>query len=126
MTHWSDSYVGRPYVVNEFDCAELAATVRREVFGDEVSLPTRVAGRERKNLQVEQCLADYGVETMAPEDGDAVLLKYGARWHIGVYCRIGGGAFVLHGLKSAGQVVLHRLTALRALGYRIEGYYRWT
>ena len=38
------AYVGRPYEVGAFDCADLAVLVQREVFGRAVHLPTHPQG----------------------------------------------------------------------------------
>lgn len=142
MSHWSDAYVGRPYVEGEFDCAELARTVNREVFGRAIRLPAErwhagKAGAARlmaMRAQIEDGKADYGVPTDAPQDGDAVLLYSRARLaHIGLYCLIpqglpsvvGGAAWVLHAADDARQAVRTRLRELERLGYRLEGYYTW-
>ena len=34
--HWSEKYIGRPYVLGVSDCARLVCDVRREVFGQPV------------------------------------------------------------------------------------------
>ena len=37
--HWADTYIGRPYVTGQHDCAALAAEVLRDQFGRRVELP---------------------------------------------------------------------------------------
>lgn len=124
--HWSERYLGLPYVEGANDCGEFAARVQREVFGRAVRLPTeRAAGRRGQSRQIESLLDTYGVRTETPADGDAVLMKSGSLWHIGVYCGIQGAPWVLHAMKNAGQVCRHRVRDLAKQGLALEGYYRW-
>lgn len=123
--HWSARYVGTSYAAG--DCAELAARVQREVFGREVRLPTeRGHGLRDRTRQIEDLKADYAARTETPAEGDGVLMvSRGRIEHIGVYCEIDGMPYVLHAMRNAGQVVLHRLRDLAHQGLVVEGYYRW-
>ncbi len=125
--HWSERYVGQPYVPGENDCAELAARVQREVFGREIRLPSeRACGLRGLSAQIGAARDDYGAPTDAPEDGDAVLMTGRGRLsHVGVYCLIEDVPWVLHAMKRAGQVVRHRLRELPAQGLTVEGFYKW-
>lgn len=125
--HWSDTYVGRQYISGEFDCADLAAAVRREVFAQDIQLPTeRRPGPFGRNAQIADLQADYADCTEQPADGDAVLLNVRGRLqHIGVYCLIDGEPWVLHNAMDARQVVRQRLRDLTMYGYRVGGYYKW-
>jgi hypothetical protein len=58
-------------------------------------------------------------------DGDAVLMKSGSLWHVGVYILLGGAPYVLHAMKNAQQVVRHRLRDLPNQGLTVEGFYKW-
>src|SRR3546814_20769717 len=72
--HWSDKYVGQPYIAETGDCAALAERVAREVFGKIVGLPTSHATGYRE--QAKQILAlqdDYAVKIDAPVDGCPLL-----------------------------------------------------
>lgn len=133
--HWSEQYIGKPYVEDVFECGDLAALVNREQFGREIRLPTErpyrgKKGHERYQAMTEQLAEvkdDYGVRTDDPEEGDAVLLlSRGRMAHIGVYCWIASEAWVLHCASNARQTVLHRVRDLYLQGLAIEGYYRWT
>jgi hypothetical protein len=117
--------VGLPYA--EADCAELARRVRLEVFGQAVPLPAeRAAGLRGLSRQIEDLKADYGTPTTAPADGDAVLMYTRGRLrHVGLYCLIGGVAWVLHALRGAGETRRHRLRELPGYGIQVEGFYRW-
>jgi hypothetical protein len=134
MAHWSDAYVGLPYVDGEFDCAELARTVQLEVFRRAIDLPTErqylgldgVAKVRAMNAQLAACRDDYGVQTSTPQEGDAVLIVSRGRLdHIGLYCLINGEAWVLHAASGINQVVRTRLRELPLYGYSLEGFYAW-
>lgn len=126
LGHWSDAYVGRPYVRGEQDCGHLAAAVAREVYGRDVRLPE---ARPRNSAELSDLVArlraDHGERVAQPAEGDAVLMLCGARWHVGVFLRLAGEDWVLHNLKGVGSAVRTRLRGLEALGLRVEGYYRW-
>jgi hypothetical protein len=133
--HWSDRYVGLPYVEGEFDCADLARTVLAEVFGRDIRLPSERwyagetgCGKVRAMAaQIDALKTDYAAPTAAPTEGDGVLLIARARMcHIGLYCVIANEPWVLHAASHARQVVRTRVRELERLGYRVEGYYRWT
>jgi phosphatidylserine/phosphatidylglycerophosphate/cardiolipin synthase-like enzyme len=134
MQHWSQRYVGRPYIEGEFDCGELARTVQREVFGREIALPTERGYMGKKGAEKFRAMAAQidtektriAERTEAPQEGDAVLLvARGYLQHVGVYCLI-GEPWVLHAADTARQVLLARVRELAAKGLRVEGYYRWT
>jgi hypothetical protein len=124
--HWSDRYLGLPYDEQAFDCAALAERVRREVFGQDLHLPSeRRPGPFGRSAQISQNIADCAVQTFTPADGDGVLLVCNGRLqHIGMYCVIAGEPWVVH--NQAGQgVTRRRVRELAKWGYRIEGYYQW-
>lgn len=129
-SHWSDAYIGRPYMAGSADCAHLAAEVRREVFHD-ASVATierieRAASALGRVHQVEELAARHGRRTAAPADGDAVLmLCRGRPSHVGIYCLIGTDAYVLHAMANAGEAVRHRLRDLPRVGLAVEGFYQW-
>lgn len=133
--HWSERYVGMPYVVDQFECADLCVLVNREVFRREIRLPAirwhrGKRGHERYQAMTDQVAAakdDYAEPTSAPEEGDAVLLlSRGRMSHIGTYCVIQGEPWVLHAVSWAGQALLTRIRELHLQGLQVEGYYRWT
>lgn len=127
MAHWSEAYVGQPYVAGEHDCAVLAARVAREVFGRAVVLPEeRDASRLGRVRQIAAGAGELAAPVETPAEGDAVLMICAGRpSHVGVFCRIGGHDYVLHAMKNAGMVVLHRLRDLDKQGLSVEGFYRW-
>lgn len=124
---WWMPYIGRPYRPGEFDCADLAVTVQREVFGRDIALPSHARGAFAQSAQIRAHLADFGEPTRAPEPGDAVLLwARGRLAHIGVFYReLNGQPGVLHATSRAMQVTANALHTLPSLGLEVEGFYRW-
>lgn len=127
-------YVGMPYVAGEFDCADLAVRVQREVFGREVALPAHHPGGARTQGALILRLRDeLAVELAEPVDGCAVLLwepdDYAPDelrlWHIGTVFLHAGEVWVLHASARICSVALHRLADLRRWGLRVEGFYAW-
>lgn len=124
MAHWSDAYVGLPYIPGEQDCAELVARVQREVFGRAVTVPReRAGGPFGASAQVSAGARDLAEPVEAPVDGDAVLMQVRGLWHVGVWFELAGEGWVLHALRRPGQVVTHRMRDLPAAGIRVEGFY---
>lgn len=129
MAHWSEPYIGEPYVKGEADCARLLCRVRREVFKlpvpDQAEVD-RAASRFGRLAQMEEGVEAFGREVDLPQDGDAVLmLCRGRPSHIGVFCLVDGERCVLHAVENLGMVVLHRLRDLPKCQLMIEGFYRW-
>ncbi len=125
-SHWSDAYIGRPYVVDEFDCAALAAEVARDRFGVAVCLPQRAAGLRATSQQIDELQDDFAEPIDRPQEGCPVLMRCRGRLsHVGVYCEIGGEPWVLHAMKNAGHVVRHRLRDLARVNLDVVGYFRW-
>lgn len=125
--HWSDRYLGRPYIPGEFDCAALAMCVQWEVFGRTVRIPAEHAtGIRAQSAQININAAVVADPIDKPSEGDAVLMKArGLLSHVGVYCVINGEPHVLHAMRNAGQVVRHRLRDLKLQGLTVEGFYAW-
>ena len=127
MVHWSDVYVGKPYIPESVDCAALAQKVARDILKIDPQLPSDHAVNYR--AQSRQILAhkdEYAVKIDSPEDAQPVLLiARGRLCHIGVMCRIAGEWWILHADQSAGYVIRQREREITRLHYKIEGYYRW-
>ena len=123
--HWSEKYVGISYKEN--DCAELALKVQKNEFSKNIDLPGhREKGLRNLSNQIQNLQGDYAEPTEQPSEGDAVLMKSrGQLNHIGIYCFINNEAFVLHAMRNAGCVCLHRLRDLENIGLSIEGFYQW-
>lgn len=124
MAHWSESYIGRPYRPGDADCAQLAVTVQEHVFHRQVTLPLPQRWAALRH-DPQQLAADYGIHTNDPQEGDAVVMRCGRGWHLGVYTRIGVEEWVLHATSAAGAAHLTRLRDLPRQGLKVEGFYRW-
>lgn len=127
MTHWSEKYVGTPYVPETGDCAALAERVALEVFGKRVDLPTEHATTYRAQArQIQEHKDAYARRIDRPVDGcPAIFIGRGQTCHIGVMCRINHQWWVLHASQSAGAVVRRRLTDVIRSGLELEGVYEW-
>ncbi len=127
MSHWSDEYVGEPYIPETGDCAALAERVAREVFGKVVGLPTSHAATYREQAkQIMELRDDYAERIDEPVDGCPVLfVGRGRLCHIGVMCWIAHEWYVLHADQSAGMVVRQRLRDVTRLHFKVEDYYEW-
>lgn len=125
--HWSDKYVGEPYVPESGDCAALAERVAREVFGKTIGLPTSHASTYRDQAkQIMELRDDYAEKLDAPRDGcPALFVGRGQLCHIGVMCWIANEWWVLHADQSAGFVIRQRLRHMTQLHWKLEGVYQW-
>lgn len=127
--HWSEKYIGQPYIPNEADCARLLCRVRREVFVKPVPQEAeleRAASRLGRAAQMRDAVDVLGIRTESPSEGDAVLMICRSRpSHIGAYCVVNGEPSVLHAMENAKQVVLHRLRDLHRVNLSVEGFYAW-
>ena len=127
--HWSDNYIGEPYVAGDADCARLIARVRQEVYNlpvpNDVEVE-RAASRLGRAAQMSDLVDMYGQRTDKPEEGDVVLMLCRARpSHVGVYCEVDNEPCVLHAMENAGMVVRHRLRDLPKVLLTVEGFYKW-
>lgn len=137
-------YVGMPYEAGQFDCADLAVQVQRELFGRVVALPAHQPAREEQQLRRPAGARGQGAmilslrETLAQRveaaaDGCGALLwepegdpgQDLRRWHIGTVFLHAGEIWVLHNSALLGGAALHRLDDLRRMGMRLEGFYVW-
>lgn len=127
MGHWSDKYIGLPYIPQTADCAAFAERVAREVFSLVIGLPTNHAtGYRSQAKQIKECKADYAVRINSPFDGCPALFEGRAYTnHIGVMCWLAGEWWVLHASQSAGAVVRERLRDMTAIHFKLEGFYKW-
>lgn len=128
--HWSSKWVGRPYIKKSFDCAELVREVVLCLRGIDVCLPADRDWRNATPRYLRSFAKDFAARTESPEDGDCVLMRYvGQRGehgaHVGVYCKVAGGDWVLHNLEGLG-VIFHPIRHLGKRLLKLEGFYRWT
>lgn len=124
--HSAEQFVGIPYDEQTFDCADLVAHVRREMFGHEVRLPNGRPRGEEGQIALGELSKAYAVHTDTPKDGDLVLMKRRAGvGHVGLYFRIAGEGWVLHSNETDGASVLQRVRDLHTWGAIVSGYFAW-
>ena len=127
--HWSDAYIGRPYVLGESDCANIVCDVHCDVFNQ--TLPDdiekdRGASVYARFVQLKDGIEEYADPTDSPVEGDIVLMMCKGRpTHVGVYCIVDNEAAVLHAMRNANMVVRHRIRDLSRVNLFVEGYYKW-
>ena len=132
--HWSDKYLGRPYLRGEFDCADLVVEVARAEFGRAVALPRHAEGVRARDRQIERLTGELGRRLDRAggdvvQDGDIVLMKSAGRrlslgHHIGVAAVLPLAVCVLHCVAGVG-VVRHPLDFLAERQLELTGIYRW-
>lgn len=125
--HWSDKYIGLPYLPQDFDCASLAAKVSEDVFQKSIDLPLShgdtYRGQSKQILRHRDELA-YKIEK--PVDGcPALFYGRGRLCHIGVMCWIEGDWWVLHNDESSRFVIRQRLRDMTRILFKLEGFYSW-
>lgn len=125
--HWSDKYVGEPYVAESGDCAALAARVAHAEFGLSIDLPLAHAeGLRDQAIQIMDEKPNLAVKIQEPFDGcPALFIARGRVCHIGVMCWIALDWWVLHADQSVGFVVRQRLREMTRLHFALEGFYKW-
>ena len=126
--HWAEDFVGLPY--GSADCALLVERVLKERLGFAVTLPTEARWGECTEAQARDVIIDMGKRVETLRECDAVLMRQrGAKrdtgTHIGLWVDVQGQAWVLHAVQSRGAI-LTPLRSLAAIGYEVEGIYRWT
>ena len=130
MGHWTEKWLGRPYVAGQHDCLDFA----RDVLLDEFSIEIRIPHREATGLRgFAREIAELGGDVATPivaglREGDGVLMSKRG-WqrgghHVGLWTAPGGTAHVLHCIKGLGSV-LWPLHGLQERGWQMEGCYRW-
>lgn len=125
--HWSDRYIGEPYIPEIADCAVLAVRVAKEVFGKDIALPVPHAATIRAQAkQIDALKDDYARRIETPVDGCPVLLiGRGRNCHIGIMCWLANEWWVLHANQSFQFVTRERLRDVTRLHYQVEGFYEW-
>lgn len=127
MAHWSDKYLGLPYLPEQFDCASLAATVSKEIFNKEIGLPESHGDTYRgQSKQILRHRDDLAAKIEKPVDGcPALFYGRGRLCHIGVMCWIEGDWWVLHNDEGSRFVVRQQLRNMTRILYQLEGFYAW-
>lgn len=121
MVHWTEKYIGRPWVDGIHDCVDLVLQVQRLEFGRALQEPPRARETLAESLAAVRSMTRPLVDA-PPVDGDVVLMR-APKWHLGVWCAPGGRPSVLHCARVTGTV-LTPMDGLATAGMRLEGIYR--
>ena len=121
-SHWTQDYVGLPYIMGVGECGHRAALVWRERFGFDVDAGPAFGDMDAAQKLIRAALASGAwAPTQHPAEGDAVLMWKGPRVaHVGVWVAPG---HVLHCTRAEGMV-LTPVEDLPAQGFRIFGCFR--
>ena len=122
MSHWTERWIGTPWVAGETDCWNFARAVWAAEFGLDVPAIAYAGGPVEARRQFAGA-AELGAWRLTglPEEGDAVLMAMGPRpCHVGIWV---APDRVLHSVEGTGAVCTPR-GALAGMGYRIVGLYR--
>lgn len=121
LMHWSEKYIGKPWIEGIHDCVNLVLQVQRLEFGRALAEPPRARETLAAALAAIRAVASPVVDE-PPQDGDVVLMR-APKWHLGVWCSPNGRPSVLHCARVAGTV-LTPMDGLYTAGMRLEGIYR--
>lgn len=128
MTHWTDAYIGKPYQEGTYDCAHLLVDVQVNVFHRRVNIPVERAQHifltARKIDEHRETYLEPITEEESQEGDVILMVSRGRLSHIGVLAVIDGIKYVLHNLKSSGNVALHKLRDLDKYALTLNGFYR--
>lgn len=121
--HWSERYLGQPWVPGTHDCWAFFRRVQHEVYQVEMA-EAGPAFDPHSTLSCARALqegrAAGWLEVATPAEGDAVLMARGSvPTHVGVWA----GNSVLHCQRGSG-VVLQNLPSLRRHGWSTITFYR--
>jgi hypothetical protein len=122
-SHWTQAYVGLPYIMGVGECGHRAALVWRERFGFEVEAAPAFGDMDaaQKLIRAKLSGPDWA-PVQQPAEGDAVIMWKGNRIaHVGVWVAPGR---VLHCTRAEGMVLTPE-EDLASQGFRIFGYFRW-
>ena len=127
--HWSQQWLGRSYVAEVFDCAELVRQVVEALRGIKVELPAERSWKKIDPRELVCLFSEIAEPTDTPRDGDVVLMSCrGVRRcvgsHVGVYAKVSGDHWVLHNLTETG-VIFHSTSQLPLRMMVLRGFYAW-
>lgn len=123
--HWCLKYL--KLSTKEYNCAELVRLVLNEKFGINYVFPQTKNSVRKDSEQIKENLSIYTSEqTDEPKEGDLVLMSGSNRLcHVGLYVLVNNKGHILHSMKNASTVCLHRLKDLNKYGLALNGFYKW-
>lgn len=124
--HWSDKFVGIPYIEGRYDCADMCAQVEKVIFDKDLVLPQHKPDTDGEASEmIDKGIEELAVKTDRPKDGDLVLMRSSGKLnHLGVFFRIFATEYVIHNHRTIGAVIVNRISDLRRRRIQVEGYYR--
>ena len=127
--HWTEGYVGKPYVLGEYECGDMVAEVVFKRLGKEIELPSEQVWRGTSPGKVIDLASDFAVKVSTPAECDAVLMKIEGRKreigsHVGLHVLVGAERWVLHNIRGFG-VLFHPEGHCARLGLTVTGYFTW-
>ena len=125
MSHWSEKYIGEPWVSTENDCWAFVRRVWLEQF--QLSVPAVDVDAHSQLACVRAFSSHEEISNWkqvdTPCDGDGVLIGKNRRpSHVGIYVSIGSGR-ILHCVQGVG-VICQDLQSMAFMGLRPLGYYQ--
>lgn len=124
--HWTRKYISTPY--SKLNCAELVEAVLKEEVAINFKFPQSNGNIFYESARIKEHFKDY-VDTSPvkePIEYDLVVMNAHRRMcHVGIYVNFCEEGYVLHSLKSAGSVCLHKIEDLNYYGLVLQGFYRW-
>lgn len=126
---WWEDYIGREYIIDEYDCVHLLVDVQQNVFGHDLEIPVeRENHLKNKSAQIAAHLDHYThpIEEDEIEEGDMVLMKCkGVLNHTGIVAFHKGVPYVVHNLRNIRSVAMHKIRDLQRYNLIVDGYYRF-
>ena len=122
--HWIYKYLGRPFVLGEFDCGTLAIEIMKNEYGKTVAL---LDNTRDTSLKMQRILAlglgEYFTQIDTPVDGCLAVMNYGGRSrHVGIFYVHNGTGHVIHvGSRTSGTVTC-KVSRLKTQGLQITNY----
>ena len=123
--HWSFQYL--KYSFAQLNCAELVELVLKEIFNKPYKLPQTMGSIYKDSEQIKKRLVDYvDGESKVKKEGDLIIMSGSTRLcHVGILVIINKKNYVLHSMKKAGTVCLHKFEDINKYGLIINGVYSW-
>ena len=127
MSHFSDKYVGKEYIIDVYDCVHLCVEVQQEEFGNKFEIDIdRERGLIKQTDQIDAHLNEYLIDDKDAKEGDLLLMRCKGRLtHSGIVCEINGTMYVLHNLRNIRSVAMHKISELSKWGCVPESFHRF-
>lgn len=129
MNHWSQKYIGKPWVngargPDAFDCWGLLWFIYKHELGIELPLYPGIDAKD-KALVRDQILGRPAcwVKLDRPEEFAGVALGISSFTHIGIYTEADGG-YIIHAVEKH-NVIAQRPAQFRDMGWAKMEFHKW-